>query len=158
MRKTQRRPVLGSAFKQDQTNDEERLTNYVYELRYYRPRGFSKLAHEGDTIIAGLQIDADGAAENACALMQEIDDMLTEWARRVTRNDFICFGPFEDSGSVGFYIDVESAKESADAIVGDTGELPRGFSGLALQISDHGNVTGLAYSRGRCTREIFAVV
>ena len=35
---------------------------------------------------------------------------------------------------------------------------PRGFSGLAAFVTDHGNVAVRCYSRGRMTREIFDVV
>jgi hypothetical protein len=92
--------------------------------------------------------------------------MLTSWARRVARHDFISFGPFPDSGDVGFSIDVDSAIGEADFTV-DYGslrlsdpapEMPKGFSGMYVEISDHGNVSAYQYSRGRKTRELFAVV
>lgn len=153
-----RKPVLGSAFDQEQTNEAGRIENYISELEYYRPRGFSKLAKDGRAILRKLSNNDGNGCEWMHEWQNETDLLLTEWARRVTRNDFICFGPFEHNGCVGFYIDLESAKESADITIDDTSELPRGFTGLALQISDHGNVTGLVYSRGRRTRELFAVV
>ena len=79
-----RKPVLGSAFDQDQTNDEGRIENYLSELRYYRPRGFSKLTHEGKTILAGLQIDDDSAMSNSSYWMLKVDLLLPDWARRVS--------------------------------------------------------------------------
>jgi hypothetical protein len=144
-----KQPVLGPAFDQDQTDADGRVENYISELQYYRPRGFSKLVREGMT---------QATRDDPDAWMTACEDLLTEWARRVTRNDYIYFGSFEMSGDVGFQINVDCACDDADLRVNDLSEIPRGFSGLVVKTNDHGNVTGHIFSRGRKIRELFAVV
>ena len=149
-----RTPVLGPAFDQDQTNDYGRVQNYLAELRYYRPRGFSKLAKEGEKILRDIEKSEESFFDEWAT---DIDSLLTEWARRVTRNDYISFGPFEHTGDVGFYIAVDLALEDG-ARFDDLADVPKGFSGLVCIVNDHGNVTAYNFSNGRRTREIFAVV
>lgn len=149
---SKRKPVIGCAFDPDQMNEREGVASYIGELEYYRPRGFSKLRNEGNKLLSPAN-DLEWASE----WMTDCDTLLTEWARRVERHDFICYGPFEHGGAVGFYIVTDNAIEEADLKVDDTGQVPRGFSGLVIQISDHGNVTAYQYSRGK-SRELFAVV
>lgn len=141
------RPIIGPAFDPDQMNEREQADAYAAELRYYRPRGFSRTARDLDR--ANL--------EYVCDTMTAADDILTEWGRRVTRNPYLCFGPFPQGGAVGFYYDVDTALADVDMKVDSTAEVPRGFSGLVAQISDHGNVTIYAYSRGR-SREVLSAV
>jgi hypothetical protein len=140
-------PSLGIAFDPDQLNERERADAYAAELRYYRPRGFAAVARDLER--ADLEFDYDA--------MHDADELLTEWARRVTRNPYIVFGPFPHGGAVGFYVDADSAVDDADLQVDDMSEVPRGFSGLVVHVNDHGNVTAYRYSRGR-SRELFAVV
>ena len=148
-------PILGSAFDPDQMNDIERVQAYVDELRYYRPRGFGKLAREGEEFIQGSHIGAGADFHNEW--FNDCDALLTDWARRVERHDYISFGPFDPGGAVGFYVSAESAREEADLIVDDLSEVPRGFTGLVVGVTDHGNVYAYRYSRGK-SRELFAVV
>ena len=164
IRKHKRRPILGPAFDADQMNDGERIAAYVAELRYYRPRGFSKLAIEGERIARAMEGDDTAKACEACEQADEwkddVDTMLTEWARRVSRNPYIVFGCFPHSGDVGFMVDADAAIEDADHIVNDRSRdrqtTPRGFSGMLVHISDHGNVSAYHYSNGRNCRELFA--
>lgn len=155
-----RKPIIGEAFDGDQTNEAGRCYGYATELRYYRPRGFSALSRELETIAGrmerGAEREDDG--QTASEIMNAADELLTEWARRKLRHDFVTFGPAPESGSVGFWIDVDSALADADLEIEAGAELPRGFSGLVVEITDHGNVTAANYSRGRRTRELFAVV
>jgi hypothetical protein len=153
-------PIIGEAFDAHQMNDAGRLNSYAIELEHYRPRGFSALARSMRAM--SDRFDADNARADDAELMDSmIDDaesLLTEWARRVARHDYIWFGPFADSGSVGFNVDTESAREDADIVL-DAGEsVPRGFSGLAFFVNDHGNACAQTYSRGRMCRELFDVV
>lgn len=150
-----KRPILGCAFDPDQMNDLEQIQAYVDELRYYRPHGFGKLAREGEEFIRGAEMDA--GVDYYSEWMSDCDSLLTEWARRVERHDYISFGPFDHGGAVGFYIDVESARDEADLIVDDLSEVPRGFTGLIVVVNDHGNVSAHRYSRGK-SRGLFAVV
>ena len=162
MKNRKRMPVIGEAFDADQMNAVERVESYVSELEYYRPRGFSKLVREGRT----LARDMWRAVESDCAYVldhanewkSEVEALLTEWARRMVRHDYISFGSFEISGSVGFSVDVDSARDDADLVIEAGESVPRGFSGMAFFVNDHGNCHAHAYSRGRKCRELFDVV
>lgn len=155
-----RKPILGSAFDADFMNDAGRVSCYLQELRYYRPRGFSALAKGGRKLLAELESDECGfdAAEWLDEWRDEVEDTLTKWARRVTRNEYVCFGQFEHAGSVGFYYAVESALEDCDLRLDAGNSVPRGFTGQAAFVTDHGSVTVRRYSNGRMTRELFDVV
>jgi len=148
-----KQPLIGCAFDPEQRNDQENIEAYLAELDYYRPRGSRALRVEGARLLSA----DDPYGEWAHEWMHDADACLTEWARRVARHEYISFGPFEHGGAVGFYIDVDRAIEDADLRVDDLSEVPRGFSGFVVLVNDHGNVTGLQFSRGR-RRELFAVV
>ena len=164
-----RKPLIGGAFDSHFMNEAGCIASYLEDLRYYRPRGFSKLAREGATIMVDLErIEAGKPSKHftadvdvfqaASEWKDEVDSFLTEWARRVTGNDYICFGPFEHGGSVGFYHAVESAIEDCDLRLDAGDSVPRGFSGQVAFVTDHGNVSVQRFSRGRMTRELFAAV
>lgn len=155
-----RKPIIGEAFDSHQMNDAGRVASYVRELRYYRPRGFATLANEGDKIAAALESD-DCPTDLADSLFDWIDDvesLMTEWARRVTRNDYMYFGTVDDGGSIGFFYSLDSAMEDCDIRLDAGDSVPRGFSGMACFVTDHGNVTIQTFSRGRMCREILSVV
>jgi hypothetical protein len=62
-----------------------------------------------------------------------------------------------DGADYGFWLS-ESFQEDFDGLrVDDLSEVPRGYSGEVLQVSDHGNMSLYAYSRGR-GRAVWAVV
>ena len=109
MKNRERMPVIGEAFDADQMNDVEHVESYVSELEYYRPRGFSKLAREGRKLARDMWRAVE--SDRAYALDQfnewkgDVEALLTEWARHMVRHDYISFGPFEMSGSVGFFVD-----------------------------------------------------
>lgn len=166
-RKSKRTPVIGSSFDCDQMNEPERIEAYIADLEYYRPRGFSKLAREGRKIVRDMWDSADDTRTDAWDFggdwKSDVEDMLTAWARRIKRHDYISYGPFDHSGDVGFYIHAQGAIDDADFTIdhgqrGESPEIPRGFSGLLVTITDHGNVSAFTYSRGRQCRELFAVV
>ena len=151
-----KRPILGCAFDPDQMNDLEQIQAYVDELRYYRPHGFGKLAREGEEFIRGAEMDA--GVDYYSEWMSDCDSLLTEWAQRVARNQYLIFGPFEHGGAVGFYVNTDGALEDCDLQVADLSDIPRGFSGMVCEVNDHGNVTAMTFSRGRKCRELFSVV
>ena len=67
-------------------------------------------------------------------------NLLTTWARRIERHDYIAFGPFEHSGNVGFYYCVDSAMEDAVICIA-AGDAPlKGVTGMVVSVNDHGNV------------------
>lgn len=149
-----KRPILGCAFDPDQRNERGIVEAYIRELEHYRPRGFAKLRNEGVTLLKKPDEHADwnwsSEWQNDC------DQLLGEHAERCGM-PYVSFGPFEHGGAVGYYVDLESAKDDADLTVDDTGQVPKNFTGLVLQVSDHGNVMALRYSRGK-SRELWAVV
>lgn len=156
-----RKPIIGEAFDSHQMNGAGRIACYVRELRYYRPRGFAALAKEGDKLADMLDSDdcRDDAADHVESWICDVETLLTEWARRSMRNEYVCFGPMSDAwGSIGFYYAVDSAIEDCDIRLDAGDSVPRGFSGLACFVSDHGNITIQSFSRGRMTRELLSVV
>lgn len=157
---TRRKPIIGEAFDSHQMNDADRIASYVRELRYYRPRGFAALAKEGDALVAELESDdcSADAADRMDAWTDNVEAMLTEWARATLRHQYVYFGTVENWGSVGFFYEAECALEDCDIRLEAGDSVPRGFSGMAAFVTDHGNVTIQTYSRGRMTREILSVV
>jgi hypothetical protein len=155
-----RKPIIGEAFDSHQMNDSGRIACYVRELRYYRPRGFAALAKEGDKLAAMLDSDdcSDDAAGHADSWIDDVETMLSDWARRVTRNDYVYFGSLEGWGSIGFFYAVDSAIEDCNIRLDAGDSVPRGFSGMAAFVTDHGNVTIQSFSRGRMVRELLSVV
>ena len=155
-RKHKRLPIIGCAFSPDFRSAIENVEAYIDELRYYKPRGFSKLVKEGEAFIRGaeLGIGADYYSE----WKDDCDSLLTEWAQRVARNQYLIFGPFPDGGAIGFYVNTDGALEDCDLKVDDLSGIPRGFSGMVCEVNDHGNVTAMIFSRGRKCRELFSVV
>jgi len=162
MKTRKRMPAIGEAFDADQMNDPERIESYIRELEYYKPRGFSKLVKEGRAIVRTMWADAESDRMNVWDFGHEwkleAEALLTNWARRVERHEFISFGPFPYSGSTGFSIDVESARDCADAVLEAGESVPRGFSGMAFFVNDHGNVHAQRFARGRMVRNLFDVV
>ena len=62
-----------------------------------------------------------------------------------------------DGADYGYWLS-SSFDEDFDGLkVFDTSEVPRGYTGEVLHVSDHGNMTLYAYSRGR-GREVWGVV
>lgn len=84
-----RKPIIASAFDGDFRNDAGRVQGYLDELTYYRPRGFSKLAKEGAKLVRALESDdcALDTADHMDSWFTDVESMLTDWARRVTRNE-----------------------------------------------------------------------
>lgn len=149
-----RKPQLGCAFDPDQRNERGRVEAYIGELEWYRPRGFAKLRDEGNALLRKPDDSEEWQWSNEW--MADCDNMLGEHATRFGLDHF-CYGPFEHGGAIGYYVNVDGAKEDADLIVADTSEVPRGFSGLVLHVNDHGNVSAYRYSRGK-SRELWATV
>jgi hypothetical protein len=155
MARNKKAPVLGSHFDAHQMNIQGTVREYIDTLEWYRPRGFAKLRDEGAKLLR--KPDDHDDWQWVSEWQDECDDLLTEWARRVARHDYITFGPFEASGDVGFYIHTDGALEDADRKVRDLSEVPRGYSGFVVHVNDHGNVSGYRFARGRAI-PLFAVV
>ena len=71
---------------------------------------------------------------------------------------YFSFGAHEGDGAdYGWWLSSCFADEFDGLKVSDTAEVPRGYTGEVLHVSDHGNMTLYAYSRGR-GREVWGVV
>lgn len=165
MAKLRRRPIVGPDFDTHQMDEGDRIRAYINTLNWYQPSGYTLLALDGQKllpIVDAADVKADAFDDTPyCGVsewMQKCDECLTDWARRIERNQYITFGPFPDAGDVGFYYDVESALAEADLKIAAGDKPPTAFTGLLIEVNDHGNVTASTYSRGRRTRELFAVV
>lgn len=160
MTKRNRLPIIGEAFDSHRMNDVDRILAYVRELEFYRPRGFAKLAKEGDAIAQEILSDecSPDAAESMDSWIDDVESMLTEWSRSRLRHHYVYFGTVENCGSIGFFYSVDSALEDCDIRLDAGDSVPRGFSGMAAFVTDHGNVTIQTLSRGRKCREILSVV
>lgn len=68
------------------------------------------------------------------------------------------FGANEGDGAdYGFWLSSTFVEDFDGLKVDDLSEVPTGYSGSVLHVSDHGNLTLYAYSRGR-GREIWGIV
>jgi len=157
-RRHKRSPILGEAFDTRTMEDEDIIRAYVSELEHYRPRGYRALANAGEDMAGALERCDLHLLDGLEAWKDEVCELLTEWSRKVDRHDFIAFGPLARTTVVGFWIDVPAAQEEADIRLPAGDSVPRGFSGMAVFVNDHGNVDALRYSRGRATRTLFSVV
>lgn len=159
-RRTMQKPILGCAFDPDQRNERGRVEAYIGELEYYRPRTFAKLRDEGKALLRKPDEHEDW--QHATEWSDECDSLLSDHAQRYGL-EYVSYGPFEHGGAIGFKVNHESAIEDADHIVDDSrngrndGDLPRGFTGLYVHVSDHGNVSAYRYVRGK-SRELWSIV
>lgn len=165
MAKVRRRPVVGPDFDTHQMAEGDRIRAYITTLNWYQPSGYTLLVVEGEKLLpmvdaADTRADAfdNTPYEGVSEWMQKCDECLTSWAQLTERNQYIIFGPFQDTGDVGFYYDVESALSDADLKIAAGDTPPKAFTGLLAEVTDHGNVTVSTYSRGRRSRELFSVV
>lgn len=159
-----RRPHFGPDFDVHFMDEGDRVRAYTNTLIWYKPQGWVALVDEGHSFLTYLD-PLEGKPEEDPERSQHIhewfercDDCLTQWSRKAERNEYVVFGPFPDSGDVGFYYDVQAALEAADLRIAAGDAVPKGFTGLLAEVSDHGNVTFSNYSRGRRTRTLFSVV
>lgn len=167
MNKKSRKPIAGVAFETEQANLSGNVALYLRELDYYGARRFAALIKEGRDIESDLErIDAGKNSKHYTAgvdvyqaahkWMDDCDDSLSDYARAVMRHDYIYFGV--ENGAAGFFYAVDSALEDCDIRLDAGDSVPRGFSGMAAFVTDHGNIAVCCYSRGRMTREIFDLV
>jgi len=172
MKTRKKTPIIGESFNPEMMNMGEVFANVADEIDYYRPKGFlsiwANLIHASCAYIDSD--DPSGADADSLGITMQIghdalndaENILTEWAREKTRNDYIyyrCSGDF-----AGFAYDVESAIEDADWHESDTRNgatnphKPGDGAGLEVYINDHGNVTAWLYGRNGHKRELFSVV
>lgn len=107
-------------------------------------RAQRKLVNEAHAWLAQDEDTRDD--ENGSTMVEELSDVLNELAP-----PYVYFGTLEGDGSdFGFWPAHESLQDDLYS-----GELlhaentPKGYSGLAAEINDHGNITLFRYIRGR---------
>lgn len=124
---------------------EDLCDTFAWELstlarRAGRIREFSKLIKEART-----EPDDD--------VVNDLFDALQEFAP-----PYGYFGAHEGDGSdYGFWIYSDALEEFDGLKVSDLSEVPRGYSGEALHVNDHGNATLYRYVRGRAY-EVWGIV
>lgn len=151
-----RKPVIGEAFRADMGDPEHTFHSLMYELQYYGPRRFKRLITACRAMAEAIEANPDDMPEGHDDLINEVCDALTDWAQ--THNEFLSFGTLaEYPECFGFSVDVESALSEADFRISDLAQLPKGATGLAVHVNDHGNVSAYRCARGRAY-ELFAVV
>jgi hypothetical protein len=146
---------------------EDLIPDFIYELRRQVP-----LTREHRKLIRGIELDIrnhtphgkdashsaywdlDQAGEDLGELMDALDTYAPP---------YFYFGAHPGDGAdYGFWLS-ESFREDFDGLIVDDSwrgrqdEIPKGYTGEVLRISDHGNMTLLAYSRGR-SREVWGIV
>lgn len=74
--------------------------------------------------------------------------------------DYVRYGSHEGDGAcIGFWVSFDSLEEDRrDGLLPDFEKIPKGFTGLAVNVTDHGNVSLLYFARGRLVRSIWSVV
>lgn len=158
-------PYIGEIFNPEHMDIGEAFDRLADVLEEYRPRGFGALRN--DLRRGANAYAADNQTDETADVIQvahdaatEAENLLSDMAQSRTRNPYIYFA--WDGDFCGFRINVDSAIEDADWIQYDSprgrwDDVPRGASGLLIQVSDHGNVSAYRVARGR-EYEIFAVV
>jgi hypothetical protein len=139
---------------------EDLIPAFVSELESQKPlkREHRKLLRE---IKRGLNQGPRGGVwggtyfdtEDAGFDLEALFDVLDEYCL-----PYFYFGAHPDDGSDYGYWLSEGFEDDFDGLkVDDLSEVPTGYSGEVLHVSDHGNMTLYAYSRGR-GREIWGIV
>lgn len=151
-RQAHRRAVVGVVADQT-TSDDEAIDAALDELEYLyqgrrMPAAVRKLVGEAERFDPESE-EAEYGDEIVNDLISAIND--------IGSIDYLSFGFHpDDPGTLGWWPDLDGAKEEALA-VDDLSEVPRGYSGLVLEVNDHGNATLYSSVRGR-RRELWSVV
>ena len=176
MKTRKKTPIMGESFNPEMMNMGEVFQSVADEIDRYLGNhlsvssGRSSNWHTVTTLLnaqlayddPASQIDYGDAIQAGHEAIDAACDLLTEWARTQTRNDYIyyrCSGDF-----AGFCYDVESAIEDADWHESDTRNgatnphKPGDGAGLEVHVNDHGNVTAWLYGRNGQRRELYSVV
>jgi hypothetical protein len=131
---------------------EELVPAFISELKRQKPlaRRHRRLLREINTRMHSADYFE---LEDADFDMEELTDALNEYAP----TGFYFGSHPGDGADFGWWLSECFAEDFDGLKVSDTSEVPTGFTGEVLQVSDHGNLTLYAYSRGR-GRELWAVV
>ena len=125
---------------------DDLLYAFVGELDgdYRLPRAIRNLVREAN---AWLRRDDDKRDDEAGSeLVNDLQDALNELAP-----PYVYFGTIEGDGSdFGFWPALDSIQDAiADNELPRAGDVPKNYTGLAIDVNDHGNVTLFRYVRGK---------
>lgn len=124
---------------------EDLIPAFVEKLKEQKP-----LRQKHRELIAEIQESTD---ENQESAVEDLIDALNEYAPI-----YFYFGTHSGNDSdYGFWLEESFVEEFEGLKVESTSEVPKGYTGEVLQISDHGNLTLYKAVRGRLF-EIWAIV
>jgi hypothetical protein len=132
--------------------EEDLIPAFISELRAQTPckRAHRKLIRE---IEARMESETYFEDEDSPEDLAELFNALEEYCL-----PYFYFGAHPGDGSDYGYWLSENFEEDFDGLkVSDLSEVPTGFSGEVLHVSDHGNPSLYAYSRGR-RRAVWSLV
>ena len=130
---------------------EDLIPEFAWTLKHLAPirREHHKLVREAEAL-------EDYESEDAGYILEDLFDALNEYAPA-----YGYFGAHPGDGSdYGFWLSEsfdQDVEDSGGIKIADLSELPKGYSGEALLVNDHGNATLYSCSRGRA-REVWSVV
>lgn len=155
---SKQKPAIGESFQSWPGDDAATIRNFIDELERFGKRRFKdEIARFRGLLVelSGDTVDADWPDRFANAIDAACES-LSAYAQE--RNPYLHFAANENwPESFGFWADVESARSDAEWTGDNLGEMPRGFTGIAVTVNDHGNVSAYRVSRGRAY-ELFAGV
>jgi hypothetical protein len=134
---------------------EDLIPTFISELRYQKPlhREHRKLIREIEANMRRMKSPAYFDSEQVQWDLEALFDALEAYAPA-----YFYFGAHPGDGADYGYWLSDDWEQGFDGIkVSDTSEIPTGYTGEVLHVSDHGNLTLYTCSRGRC-REVWAIV
>lgn len=146
-----KRPSFGSVSCAT-TRPQDLIPAFAWELEHNV--GPISAAHKDLVREADALTDYD--SENADYILSDLFDALNEYAP-----PYAYFGAHPGDGAdYGFWLSESFDQDIVDnggIKIADLSELPRGYTGEALLVNDHGNCTLYACTRGRA-REVWSIV
>lgn len=126
------------------------------------PPADKKLIKEARAILNRMDDDEFANEEDADAAEYLVNEELVD-ALESLAPSYIYFGGHEgDPADIGWWVSIESLEEDArsgEVLKVDAGdELPKGYTGLVMDVSDHGNVTLYHAVKGERKAELWGIV
>jgi hypothetical protein len=127
--------------------NEDLIPAFAAELAYLdNAKAWSKLVSEAEAL-------EDYESEKAGFILETLYEALNDFAP-----PYAYFGAHEGDGSdFGFWLSSELEYSFDGLKVSDTSEVPADYTGEALHVNDHGNMTLYAVNAGTMT-EVWSVV
>lgn len=134
---------------------EDLIPSFLWEANRLR------LTKDERKAVRKIQSRINRVSESDAYWQDEVSDFDLEELFDILNNHSLphfFFGAHEGDGAdYGYWLSDDFEEVFEGLKVSDTSEVPRGYTGEALHVSDHGNMTLYAYSRGR-SRELWGVV